>query len=138
MKKIFFFALVVFSISAYSQNENLISVEVRAPSLFASSAKLIVKNNDSFPNIVLVKIFNANEDELVAEIATTVEAKKTQNIDVQPNENKKFKSILHWKYFYVVGDLRKANKDNNFRIPFLSNSNVTVCQSSDGVQSTHI
>lgn len=138
MKKLFFIALVSFSISSYSQNENLISVDVRASSHSTNSAKLIIKNIDLFPNIVLVKIFNANDDELIAEIATTVEPKQTQNIDIISNENKKFKSILHWKYFNVVGDIRKPTKDNNFRIPFLSNHNVTVCQSSDGMQSTHI
>ena len=35
---------------------------------------------------MLVKIFNANEDVLIAEISTTVDSKQTQIIDVQPSE----------------------------------------------------
>ncbi len=137
MKILFIISSVVFSISTYSQDKNPISIDVKAPSLFSNSARLIIKNDDSFPNIVLVKIFNSNEDELVAEIATTVEPMGAQNIDVQPYENKSFKSPLLWKYYYVIGDTRKSNKDNNFRIPFPSNVKVKICQSSDGVQSTH-
>jgi murein DD-endopeptidase MepM/ murein hydrolase activator NlpD len=138
MKKIIFALLPFFSLVAHSQNAGLIAVEATGPSLFSNTAKLSIKNNDSFPNIVLVKLFNANENDLIAEITTTVESKKTQIIDVQPNENLKFKPILSWRYFNVVGDLRNPIKDNNFRIPFLSNYNVTVCQSSDGPQTTHI
>lgn len=138
MNKIFLIVLLIFSHSAYSQSESLISVDVRSPSLFTNKARLSIENNDLFPNIVLVKIYNTNEDELIAEIATTVDPKQVQIIDVQPNENRQFKSILHWKYFNIVGDIRRPNKDNNFRIPFLPNQSVTVCQSSDGIQSTHI
>jgi len=138
MRKLLLITLVLFSKLVFPQNTNLIFVDVKPPSFFSNTAKLTITNKDIFPHIVVVQIFNANSNNLISEVATTVEPKNTRSIEVQPNDNNKFSSILRWTYHETIGDFSKLIKYNNFRIPFLSNTNVIVCQSSDGPQSSHI
>ena len=139
IKLILVITLSILSITTNAQNANpLINVNVQEPTLFRATAKVNISNGNPFPYIVLVKIFNNGVDgNLVSEVATTVNAKESVSIEAQPNQNSKFGSPLSWRYYETIGDIRSANKDNTFQIPFQQNFKAKICQSSDGPQTTH-
>ncbi len=139
IKLILVITLSILSIATNAQNANpLITVNVQEPTLFRATAKVNISNGNPFPYIVLVKIFNNGVDgNLVSEVATTVNGKESVSIEAQPNQNSKFGSPLSWRYYETIGDIRSANKDNSFQIPFQPNFKAKICQSSDGAQTTH-
>ena len=130
-------SLSSFVTSAQNASPN-ISVNVKGPTFFSATAKVNISNDNPFPYIVLVKIFNNGVGgNLVSEIATTVNAGESVSIEAEPNPNTKFGSPLSWLHYSTIGSLNYQQKDNNFQIPFESSFKVKICQSSDGPQTTH-
>jgi len=136
MKILISLFLIFFYNLSLSQNSSLILIDVKYKN-FSNSANLTITNKDIFPHIVLVKIYNRDDNALVSEFSSTVRENSVEQFEIKAIENINFSSSIKWVYSDAIGSISKLTKDNNFLIPFPENIAVLVCQSSDGPQSSH-
>ena len=136
VRRLIIFWFIFFPQLSFSQDLSLIFVDIKYKA-FAEIANLTVTNRDSFPHIVLVKIYNSNDSAMISEFSSTIGGNSVENFEIKTIENYKFGPSLRWNYVDAIGDISKSTKNNNFSIPFPPNYNVLVCQSSDGPQSSH-
>lgn len=136
MRNLIVFWSIFFSHLSFSQESRLISIDVKHKA-FSEIANLTITNKDSFPHIVVVKIYNSNDSAMISEFSSTVGGNSIESFEIKAIENYTFSSALRWNWVDAIGDISKSTKNNNFSIPFPLNYNVLICQSPDGPQSSH-
>jgi murein DD-endopeptidase MepM/ murein hydrolase activator NlpD len=133
---------LVFSISqnsfAETATEPLKDIEIVSSSSNSKAAYFKIKNNSYAPQIIIISAKSEVDNDLIGEARLTVGALTLMEFKISANTGKIFNGKWAYKYTYGPGEIEKKIIAYNYKFPFKENTTVTICQSKDGVISSHI
>ncbi len=135
-------ALIYFSFfntaAGNTEDNKKIEINVKYPFFISKTATVEVKNNESYPLSVKIKIFNDILDsDVIGEKIFSIKPSSKIKFELDPLPGKKFSGVPFCRHQYALGPIASSEKENRFQIPFEEGMTVKICQSFDGPLTTH-
>jgi hypothetical protein len=101
------------------------------------SAYLEISNKSNFHHAARINILNKESEIQVAQIFVQINPNATSIIKVEPTNEVFFTSGLRYVFKSSYGVFKPNNFNNKIGFPFFETTKVSVCQSFDGLITTH-
>jgi len=113
-------------------------IEVTVGVFRADTAVFIVKNNSYAPQIFKITASTSPGNEFIGENRLIIGPRSQTDFAMSAKAGRDFSGKWIYNYNFDVGDPQRKLVEYQYKFPFEKNTTVTVCQSKDGVITSHI
>ncbi len=97
-----------------------------------------VKNTSFVPQTVSITAYKKDSEEVIGKTQLIIYPKTELNIKVFADTGKAFGAMWFYRSNLEIGDPSKTLSEQNYGLPFPTNTLVKICQSKDGILTSHI
>ena len=120
------------------ESNTKIQIDIDAPSFKKDRVNVQIFNDDPFPRVVYLEIFNGSfKGDKVSSVLAEVNPKKIARLEAIKNSSVPFSSNLVYTIYDTIGTLEPKIKDYRVIIPLSSEFGYKICQSPDGPLTSH-